>query len=159
MTRGHHQSRVCKDRTPIGRHMLVPERDGRRVVGRLSLRMMLAMALVAWLPPSFLHTQEVGADPAVAPVLQQDALQDAVSRAGRNVEEAWEAFHRAALGGTLASPAIQAKIERDLHEARRLLAAARAAAQISDHRAVSTYTRRIEDMSARIQHDSRMRKP
>ncbi|MDD9819806.1 MAG: hypothetical protein OXR07_02885 [Nitrospira sp.] len=140
--------------------MLTPEHDGRRVVGRLSLRVMLAMTLApAVIPANAGSVGRVGADPAVAPVFQQDALQDAVSRAGRNVEEAWEAFHRAALGGTLASPAIQAKIERALHEARRLLAAARAAAQINDHRAVSTFARRIEDLSARIQHDSRMRKP
>ena len=45
------------------------------------------------------------------------------------VDHAWEVYHRAALGGTLASPALQAEIELHLHEARTLLPKAQAAAE------------------------------
>jgi hypothetical protein len=40
------------------------------------------------------------------------------------VEQAWETYHDAALGGTLASPAIQTKLEMNLHKSRALLAEA-----------------------------------
>ena len=40
------------------------------------------------------------------------------------VELAWEVYHDAALGGTLASPAIQTKLEMNLHKSRGLLAEA-----------------------------------
>ncbi len=133
--------------------MLNPAHDRRCVVGFPALHVVLLAVLVAW------SGEGVRAAPADAPALQRDAVRDAVSRAGRNVDEAWAAFHRNALGGTLASPAIQAKIERALHEARRLLTAARAAAQSNDQHAVYTFTRRIEDIAAQIQHDSHMSKP
>ena len=40
------------------------------------------------------------------------------------VELAWETYHDAALGGTLASPAIQTNLEMNLHKSRALLAEA-----------------------------------
>jgi len=40
------------------------------------------------------------------------------------VEQAWETYHDAALGGTLASPAIQTNLEMNLHKSRALLAEA-----------------------------------
>jgi len=40
------------------------------------------------------------------------------------VEQAWETYHDAALGGTLASPEIQSKLEMNLHRSRALLAEA-----------------------------------
>ncbi len=86
-------------------------------------------------------------------------LQESLYRADRNVEEAWEAFHQAALGGTLASPAIQTQIERDLHESRLLLVDARKAAQGNDHQTVSALTVRIEEITTQIKEKSRRRKP
>jgi len=86
-------------------------------------------------------------------------IQESLYRADKNVDEAWEAFHQAALGGTLASPAIQTQIERDLHESRLLLGNARKAARDNDERVVSRLTARIEKISTQIKEQSRRQKP
>jgi hypothetical protein len=49
--------------------------------------------------------------------------------AEHDVDRAWEVYHRAALGGTVASPALQADIEQHLHEARTLVTQAHEAAE------------------------------
>ena len=48
------------------------------------------------------------------------------------VDHAWEVYHKAALGGTIASPSLQADIEHHLHEARTLVAQAQEAAERGD---------------------------
>ncbi len=55
-----------------------------------------------------------------------------VHEAEHDVDQAWEVYHRAALGGTVASPALQAEIEDHLHEARTLVTQAREAAEQGD---------------------------
>lgn len=96
------------------------------------------------------------ADPHFHP---QSPIQESLYLADKNVEEAWEAFHQAALGGTLASPAVQTQIEQALHEARLLLVDARKAARENDTRAVSSLTARIGEISTRIKEKSRRQKP
>ena len=59
-----------------------------------------------------------------------------VPRAEHDVDHAWEVYHRAALGGTVASPALQADIEQHLHEARTLITQAQEAAERGDNRQV-----------------------
>lgn len=86
-------------------------------------------------------------------------MQESLYLAGKNVDEAWEAFHRAALGGTLASPVIQTQIEQDLHVSRLLLGDARKAAWNNDTRAVSSLTARIGEISTRIKEQIRRQKP
>jgi len=56
----------------------------------------------------------------------------AVHEAEHDVDHAWEIYHRAALGGTVASPALQADIEQHLHEARTLITQAQEAAEQGD---------------------------
>lgn len=56
----------------------------------------------------------------------------AVHEAQHDVDHAWEVYHRAALGGTVASPALQADIEEHLHEARTLITQAQEAAEQGD---------------------------
>jgi hypothetical protein len=56
----------------------------------------------------------------------------AVHEAQHDVYHAWEVYHRAALGGTVASPALQADIEEHLHEARTLITQAQEAAEQGD---------------------------
>lgn len=85
-------------------------------------------------------------------------IQESLYLADKNIHEAWEAFHQAALGGTLASPAIQTQIERDLHESRLLLSNARKAARDNDERVVSRLTARIEKISTQIKEKSRRQK-
>ena len=93
------------------------------------------------------------------PVHSRNFLQESLHHAGKNVDEAWEAFHRAALGGTLASPALQTEIERDLHTSRLLLADARKAARDHDKRTVSALTARIEEIAIHVKEKSRRPKP
>jgi hypothetical protein len=59
-----------------------------------------------------------------------------VHEAEHDVDQAWEIYHRAALGGTVASPALQAEIEQHLHEARTLVTQAQEAADQGDERQV-----------------------
>ena len=86
-------------------------------------------------------------------------IQESLYRADRHVDEAWEAFHQAALGGTLASPALQTQIERDLHTSRLLLVDARKAARDNDERGVFLLTTRIQEISTQIKEKSRRPKP
>jgi len=55
-----------------------------------------------------------------------------VHEAEHSVDHAWEIYHRAALGGTIASPALQAQIEQHLHEARTLMTQTHEAADRGD---------------------------
>ena len=86
-------------------------------------------------------------------------IQESLYRADKNVDEAWEAFHQAALGGTLASPALQTQIEQELHTSRLLLVDARKAARDNDERVVSLLTARIQEISTQIKEKSRRQKP
>ncbi|MBS0155636.1 MAG: hypothetical protein JSS38_13640 [Nitrospira sp.] len=52
----------------------------------------------------------------------------AVHEAEHEVDHAWEVYHRAALGGTVATPKLQAEIEEHLHQARTLITEAQEAA-------------------------------
>ena len=66
-----------------------------------------------------------------------------VREAEHTVDQAWEVYHRAALGGTVASPALQAEIEQHLHEARTLITQAQEAAERGDKRQVERLVRQI----------------
>lgn len=59
-----------------------------------------------------------------------------VHAAEHAVDGAWEVYHRAALGGTVASPGLQAEIEEHLHEARMLVTQLQDAAERGDTREV-----------------------
>ena len=60
----------------------------------------------------------------------------AVHQTEHDVDRAWEIYHCAALGGTIASPALQAEIEQHLHEARTLVTQAQEAAERGNRRQV-----------------------
>lgn len=92
-------------------------------------------------------------------VQPRDSTQEALYLAARSVDEAWEAFHQSALGGTLVSPALQMKIEQALSESRLLLVEARAAATIGDDRVVFEITERIGTLAHQIKEDSQREKP
>ncbi len=120
----------------------------------------LTLLILACMPWSITWGMEPGQAGHAGPHFHpRNPIQESLYRAGKNVEAAWEAFHEAALGGTLASPAIQMRIERDLHESRLLLVDARQAARNNDHRVVSALTTRIEELATRIEEQSRRQKP
>ena len=84
--------------------------------------------------------------------------QQLIYDAAQAVDGAWEEFHRAAIGGTLASPTVQTKIEGQLHEARGLLMEARKAERRGDHRSVKIITDQLFDLSHEIVLASREKK-
>ena len=61
----------------------------------------------------------------------QESLK-AVHEAEHDVDHAWEVYHRAALGGTVASPRLQAEIEEHLLQARTLITQAHEATEQGD---------------------------
>ena len=89
------------------------------------------IVLIALLGTSPLQADPI--DPARHP--QSDKAQT-VHEAEHDVDQAWDLYHRAALGGTVASPALQADIEQHLHEARTLITQAQEAAERGDERQV-----------------------
>ncbi|MBH0207937.1 MAG: hypothetical protein HP495_05365 [Nitrospira sp.] len=72
----------------------------------------------------------------------QESLK-AVHDAEHEVDHAWEVYHRAALGGTVASPKLQAEIEEHLHEARTLVTQAQEAADRGDERKVEDLVKQV----------------
>ena len=101
--------------------------------------LVLGMMLSAWLGVSPLEAQSIDpvwhASPASVP---------GVHEAEYAVDHAWEIYHRAALGGTVASPALQADIEQHLHEARMLMAQAQEAAEREDSHQVERLVGQIQ---------------
>lgn len=87
--------------------------------------------------PGIVLVALLGASPLQADPLDPDRRPrpenaKTVHEAEHNVDQAWEVYHRAALGGTIASPALQAEIEQHLHEARTLVIQAQEAAVKGD---------------------------
>ena len=74
------------------------------------------------------------------------------------VEQAWETYHDAALGGTLASPAIQTELEMNLHRSRALLAEAYDAEDKGDMKTVKKIIHEIMTIKQKVVNESRERK-
>jgi hypothetical protein len=66
-----------------------------------------------------------------------------VHEAEHEVDHAWEVYHRAALGGTVASPKLQAEIEEHLHQARTLITQAQEAADHGDTSLVASLVKQV----------------
>jgi len=66
-----------------------------------------------------------------------------IHEAAHDVDHAWEVYHRAALGGTVASPKLQAEIEEHLHQARTLITQAREAAEHGDTGLVTSLVKQV----------------
>ena len=81
-----------------------------------------------------------------------------IREAAHATEEAWEEFHAAAIGGTLASPLIQVTIEQQLHDARALLMKARIAKREKYYAAMKDITTNIQEITQQIIQASRKRK-
>jgi len=96
------------------------------------------IVLIALLGASSLHAGPI--DPTGH--AHQDKAQ-LVHEANHEVDHAWEVYHRAALGGTVASPALQAEIEQHLHEARTLVTQAQEAVDRGDERKVEDLVKQV----------------
>ncbi|MEO8324712.1 MAG: hypothetical protein ABI618_02610 [Nitrospirota bacterium] len=84
--------------------------------------------------------------------------QHLIHNAGHAMDMAWDAFHKAALGGTLASPEIQTAAEADLMQGRALLRKARQAHHEGDIEEVRRVTEQILQLSKEIVIKSEMEK-
>ena len=102
----------------------------------------LACFLVAWVLVT--QAQASPIEPSAHPHPQAARI---VHEAEHAVDHAWETYHKAALGGTIASPAIQADIETHLHEARALVPRAHLAAERGDMREVESLVEQIHSHS------------
>ncbi|MDH4370902.1 MAG: hypothetical protein OEV99_13820 [Nitrospira sp.] len=96
------------------------------------------VVLIALLGASSLH-----AGPIDSPGHPHEDKAQLVHEANHEVDQAWEVYHRAALGGTVASPALQADIEQHLHEARTLVTQAQEAAERGDDRQVEQLVKQV----------------
>jgi hypothetical protein len=106
-----------------------------------------------------LLTTPASADPILRPDHGHDAeIMQAVHKAQHEVDRAWEVFHKAALGGTLASPAVQAEVEQALHESRGLLVKAREAADRNDWTTLQPLLDRIHTLTKRAITESQEQK-
>jgi hypothetical protein len=96
------------------------------------------IVLIALLGASSLH-----AGPIDSPGHAHQDKAQLVHEANHEVDHAWEVYHRAALGGTVASPALQAEIEQHLHEARTLVTQAQEAVDGGDERKVEELVKQV----------------
>jgi len=106
------------------------------------------MSYLRILLPAFILMAPLGSSPVTAGPIEpaehpRQASVRAVHKAEHEVDHAWEVYHRAALGGTVASPALQADIEDHLHEARTLITQALEAAQRGDEHLVEQLVRQV----------------
>ena len=99
-----------------------------------------------------------GAEPIQATQETATEAHNLIHDAGHAMDKAWEAFHQAALGGTLASPKIQTAAESDLMHGRSLLRKARKAQHKGDIDAVRSLTAQIKQLSEEIVIKSQLEK-
>jgi hypothetical protein len=111
------------------------------------------IVLLALLGASSLH-----AGPIDSPGHPHEAKAQLVHEADHEVDRAWEVYHRAALGGTVASPALQAEIEQHLHEARTLVTQAHEAAERGDERQLEDLLKQVRLHTARAIEGSKEQK-
>ena len=70
------------------------------------------------------------------------------------VEKAWDTYHHAALGGTLASPMVQTELETNLHKSRALLAEAYDAEDRGDMKTVYKLINQIIRITEKVINES-----
>ncbi len=98
-------------------------------------------------------TSVLGAPPETPPYRETSA-DKLILKAARAADHAWEEFHQAAIGGTLASPALQVVIENQLHEVRGLLMEARKAGRAQHFHSVKAMTEKIFSITNTIVKES-----
>lgn len=107
---------------------------------------------------ALLGASPLRADPIDTTRHPQPDKTQTVHEAEHDVDQAWEIYHRAALGGTVASPALQADIEEHLHEARILITQAQEAAERGDERLVQRLVSQVKVHTAKAIEGSKEQK-
>jgi uncharacterized protein YbjT (DUF2867 family) len=98
----------------------------------------LGILLIALLTASFLQAGAID-----TPDHSDRNTLQLVHEAEHEVGHAWEVYHRAALGGTVASPKLQAEIEEHLHQAHTLITPAQEAANQGDTSQVASLVKQL----------------
>ena len=88
-------------------------------------------------------------------VIQESKAFEITAHARLAVEHAWETYHHAALGGTLASPDVQTELEMNLHKSRALLAEAYDAEDQGDEKTVDELINKIIGITDKVITESR----
>jgi hypothetical protein len=101
-------------------------------------------------------TPAYGVPPADAQ--NQEEARALIHQSALATERAWEEFHSAAIGGTLASPTVQTTIESQLHKIRALLMDARKAERANQFDLVKSLTQQILEITQNIVQASREKK-
>ena len=81
--------------------------------------------------------------------MEQHAMKN-TSHARLAVEQAWETYHHAALGGTLSSPMSQTELEKNLHLTRALLASAYEAEDSGDMKTAHKLIKQIMQITDKV---------
>ncbi len=92
---------------------------------------------------------------AFAEIFEEDKAFHKTTQARLAVEHAWETYHHAALGGTLASPTIQTELEMNLHKSRALLAEAYEAEDQGNAKTVDKLIDKIMNITQQVIVESR----
>ncbi|HSF07869.1 MAG TPA: hypothetical protein VLA60_00555 [Nitrospirales bacterium] len=123
---------------------------------RVASSYLVSILFLTFLPWMLGGTPVYGVPPVITE--EKEEARDLIYQSSQATEEAWEEFHAAAIGGTLASPAVQSSIERQLHEARALLMEARKAERDNRFDSVKTLTQKIQQITQNIVQASREKK-
>ncbi len=103
----------------------------------------ISLSLLSMFLSSLLMATGIHAGPLESAGRPHQESLKAVHDAEHEVDHAWEVYHRAALGGTVASPKLQAEIEEHLHQARTLITQAHEAADHGDKRQVESLIKQV----------------
>ncbi len=103
----------------------------------------ISLSLLSMFLSSLLMATGIHAGPLESADRPHQESLKAVHDAEHEVDHAWEVYHRAALGGTVASPKLQVEIEEHLHQARTLITQAQEAADQGDHHHVEDLIKQV----------------
>ncbi|MFZ1745506.1 MAG: hypothetical protein WBO24_04990 [Nitrospirales bacterium] len=123
---------------------------------RVASSYLVSILFLTFLPWMLGGTPVYGVPPVMTE--EKEGARDLIYQSAQATEDAWEEFHAAAIGGTLASPAVQSSIERQLHEARALLMEARKAERDNRFDSVKALTQKIQQITQNIVQASREKK-
>ena len=123
---------------------------------RVASSYMVGILFLTVLPWMLGETPVYGVSPVVTQ--EKEEARNHIYHSAQATEQAWEEFHAAAIGGTLASPTVQSNIEGQLHEARALLMEARKAERANQYDSVKSLTHKILQITQNIVQASREKK-
>ena len=123
---------------------------------RVASSYLVSILFLTFLPWMLGGTPAYGVPPMITE--EKEGARELIYQSAQATDQAWEEFHAAAIGGTLASPAVQSSIEGQLHEVRALLMEARKAERDNRFDSVKSLTQKIQQITQNIVQASREKK-